>query len=105
MVEATVNTTVSTAGIWAIVVVASLALAFWLIMIFLADRSQVRASGPGPSARTAWVAGSVPQGEMPTRDDLPAQPYAMPRQQPGEGDRASRSYAGPDGPDEENPGR
>ena len=103
MVEATANTTTSTAGIWAIVIVASLALAFWLIMIFLADRSQVRASGPGPAVRSAWVGGSVageraeevpgeavhepirthggqerdesvPQGEMPTRDDLPAQP-------------------------------
>ena len=104
MVEATENTTVSAAGIWVIVIVASLALAFWLTAIFLADRSQVRASGPGPSVRSAWVGGSVageraeevpdeavhepiirthggqardesvPQGEMPTRDDLPAQP-------------------------------
>jgi hypothetical protein len=132
MVEATANTTVSTAGIWAIVIVASLALAFWLIMIFLADRSQVRASGPGPSVRGAWVGGSVageraeqvpdeavhepigtqgrqaqdesvPQGEMPTRDDLPAQPHAMPRQRAGEADRAARSHAGPGRPDDENP--
>jgi hypothetical protein len=102
MVEATVNTTVSTAGIWAIVIVASLALAFWLIMIFLADRSQVRASGPGPSVRGAWV-GSVPQGEMPTRDDLPAQSYGPPRQRTGEDDRAARDYAVPGRPDDEDP--
>jgi hypothetical protein len=113
VLEAAVNTTVSTMGVWVIVVVASLALAFWLIMIFLADRSQVRASGPTPSG--AWavrriVEESVPPGEAPTRTDLPAQPGPagagdMPRQRTGEADRAARSYVGPDRPDEEDPGR
>ena len=60
MVEAA-RTTASTGAIWAIVIVAVVALAFWLVAIYLADRSQVRASGraraatwpvyPGPWAR------------------------------------------------------
>ena len=129
----------STAGVWVIVVVATLALAFWLVMIFVADRSQVRASGPGLASRGAWVGGSMvgglagefpaeavhepattrtgdagdepaPPGEMPTRTDLPAQPATagpdvMPRQRTGEADRAARSHAGPDQPDDEQPGR
>lgn len=135
MVEA-VQTTTSTFGIWAIVVVSVVVLAFWLAAITLADRSQVRASGPRRTAGEsggAWVGGSVsgedaaeipgepvhepigvhswhvrdesvPQGEMPTRDDLPAQPAAgrdpLPRQRTGDADRAARRYAGPSAPDD-----
>jgi hypothetical protein len=117
MVEATANTTVSTGGVWAIVIVASIALVVWLASIFLADRSQVRASGPGPSSRTTWVGGSVPgqraepvpPGEMPTRTDLPAQSAptgpGAPRPRSGEADRAARSHATPDRPDGEASGR
>jgi hypothetical protein len=145
------NTNASTAGIWAIVIVAVLALAFWLTAVILADRSQVRASGragiagePGPALSGAWAGGSVagaqapeipgeavhepilvqeagaqggragdeavPPGEVPTRADIPAQrpeggKSAMPRQRAGDADRAPRSYAGRDKPDDEKPGR
>lgn len=72
MVEAA-RTTASTGAIWAIVIVAVVALAFWLVAIYLADRSQVRASG---RARTAtwpvdvspWAQGSMADeqaGEIP----------------------------------------
>jgi hypothetical protein len=53
------QTTGTTGGIWAIVIVAVLALAFWLAAIVLADRSQVRASG---RARLAGEIGPVPDG-------------------------------------------
>jgi hypothetical protein len=103
MVEATAQTTTSTFSIWVIVVVATVALAFWLTAIMLADRSQVRASGPKPDGAWAYrsvpgeeaaevadtaarepvaVPGQVardepvPGGEAPTRADLPAQPAA-----------------------------
>jgi hypothetical protein len=145
------NTTASTAGTWAIVIVAVLALASWLTAVIFADRSQVRASGragvagePGPAVSGAWAGGSVagaqapeipgeavhepivvheagtqggqagdqaaPPGEAPTRADIPAQPtaggeHAMPRQRTGDADRATRSYAGRDKPDDEKPGR
>jgi hypothetical protein len=66
------NTTASTAGIWAIVIVAVLALAFWLVAVILADRSQVRASGragiagePGPALSGAWAGGSVAGAQAP----------------------------------------
>jgi hypothetical protein len=140
MVEA-VQTTTSTFGIWAIIIVAIVVLAFWLAAITLADRSQVRASGPRPTDDEpggAWVGGSVsgeqapeipgepvhepigvhswhvrdesvPQGEMPTRDDLPAQPAAgrgpLPPQRTGDADRAARRYAGPAAPDDEETGQ
>jgi hypothetical protein len=153
MVEAS-QTAVSPAGIWVIVVVMVLVLAFWLAAIALADRSQARASGrarlagdTGPALGGAWAGGSVageraaqipeeaahepirtsgaapgteargrhtrddeaaPQGEAPTRADIPAQPTAgrherpdMPRQRSGEGDRAERSYAGQPAPGDE----
>jgi hypothetical protein len=54
---------------------------------------------------------TVSEGEAPTRPDLPAQSaqsaqsaagrHEMPRQRAGEADRAGRSYAGQDGPDED----
>jgi hypothetical protein len=129
MVEATAQTTTSTFSIWVIVVVATVALAFWLTAIMLADRSQVRASGPKPDG--AWAYRSVPGDEAeegpdtaarepvavpgqvardepvpgeeaPTRADLPAQP-ALPAQRPGDADRAARRYAGQPGPDNEMP--
>ena len=154
------QTTASTGGIWAIVIVAVLALAFWLTAIVLADRSQVRASGRArlagdvrPVRGGGWVGGSVPgeraveipqqavhepigtpvtgtggtgapgeqpgdeavpQGETPTRADIPAQSAAhpaeagrpeMPRQRTGDTDRATRSRAVPDPADDDEPGR
>jgi hypothetical protein len=125
VIEATVNTTVSTPAVWLIVIVASLSLGFWLTMIFVADRSQVRASGPRRTALGTWAGGSVAGGRadefpgeavhQPTRTpgsyqqgageapNVPAQaePTAMPRQRSGEADRAARSYAGPDDPEDE----
>jgi hypothetical protein len=155
------QTTASTGGIWAIVIVAVLALAFWLTAIVLADRSQVRASGRArlagdvrPVRGGGWVGGSVPgeraveipqqaahepigtpvtgtggagspgehagdeavpQGEKPTRADIPAQSAAhpaeaerpeMPRQRTGGTDRAARSRAVPGtANDDDEPGR
>src|SRR5258707_15651908 len=63
MVEAA-RTMASTGAIWAIVIVAVVALAFWLVAIYLADRSQVRASGRARAAtwpvyQGAWAGGSV----------------------------------------------
>jgi hypothetical protein len=136
MVEA-VQTTTSTFGIWAIIIVSVAVLAFWLSAIALADRSQGRASGRARMAGESggpWVGGSasgeqatqipaepvhepigvpgrhdrdesVPQGEMPTRDDLPAQPAAgrdaLPAQRTGDADRAAPRYAGADAPDDQ----
>jgi hypothetical protein len=153
MVEAS-QTNVSPAGIWAIVIVMTILLAFWLAAIVLADRSQARASGrsrlagyTGPAVGGGWAGGSMagaraaeipeeavhepirtpgdtpdteargrharddeaaPPAEPPTRADIPAQPTAgrherpdMPRQRAAEGDRAERSYAGQDAPDDE----
>jgi hypothetical protein len=177
------RTTASPAAIWTIVIVAVVVLAAWLTAIFLADRSQVRASGqsrPGTMAKPAlgstwareglageteaasgeaefvssgrWAGGSlpgadapevpgeavhepigvkgqytgdeaVPEGDIPTRVDLPVQSrgpdampaesaqarptglHTMPAQRSGEADRAERSYAGPPPPDEGETGR
>jgi len=123
MVEAA-NTTGSTAGIWAIVIVAVVALVTWLTAIMLADRSQVRASGPrvpgesrpagssvsGTEGR--WVGGSVGGARAPEIPgeaehepiETPGQ-HAMPRQRAGDADRAERRYAGPGTRDDEEPGR
>jgi hypothetical protein len=120
MIEAA-RTTATTGATWAIVIVAVSVLAFWLTAMFLADRSQVRASGRArpatwPSYQGAWTGGSVagaeapeipeqaahepivPEGEAPTRADIPVQ-------RSGDADRAERSYAGPTAPDEEDQGR
>jgi hypothetical protein len=52
---------------------------------------------------------SIPQGEVLTRADLPAQEalgrHAMPAQRTGDADRAARSHSGPGTPDDEEPGR
>ena len=132
MVEAA-RTTATPAATWAIVIVAVVALVFWLTAIYLADRSQVRASGRAQAAAWPpytgpWARGSMPgeqaarvpeqaarepaeapapQGEAPTRADVPAQPaagtgpHAMPAQRTGAADRAERSYASQDRPDED----
>ena len=63
MVEAA-QTTASPAAIWAIVIVAVVALAFWLVAIYLADRSQVRASGRNRPATWPAYAGSSARGGM-----------------------------------------
>jgi hypothetical protein len=124
MVEAA-RTTASTGATWAIVIVSVSVLAFWLVAIFLADRSQVRASGRARAA--TWPAYAGPsargEGETPTRADIPAQAApgsaqpgaaagrpAMPTQRTGDSDRAERSNtgrsrAGQGPPEEENPGR
>jgi hypothetical protein len=123
MVEAA-RTMASTAGTWAIVIVAVVALAFWLGGIFVADHMQVRASGRSraatwPSYTGTSTPGSVAgeqateiseQGEpeQRTQEQAPAAETpapSMPRQRTGEGDRAERSYAGQRSPDEEDPGR
>jgi hypothetical protein len=101
MVEAA-RTTATPAATWAIVIVAVVALAFWLAGIFVADRMQVKMSGRArvatwPSYPGAWARGSMPDeqaaavpgqasrapaesptppGEAPTRADIPAQPAA-----------------------------
>lgn len=71
MVEAS-QTSVSPAGIWAIVIVMVLVLAFWLTAIALADRSQARASGRArlasdtvPTLGGAWAGGSVAGARAP----------------------------------------
>jgi hypothetical protein len=72
MVEAA-RTTASTGAIWAIVIVAVVALVFWLVAIYLADRSQVRASGRArattwPAYAGPWARGSMADeqaGEIP----------------------------------------
>jgi hypothetical protein len=63
MVEAA-RTTASTGAIWAIVIVAVVALAFWLVAIYLADRSQVRASGRARATTWPVYAGQRAQGSM-----------------------------------------
>src|ERR1700722_11099547 len=63
MVEAA-RTTASTGAIWAIVVVAVVALAFWLVAIYLADLSQVRASGRARAATWTVSAGPWAGGSM-----------------------------------------
>ena len=75
MVEAS-QTSVSPAGIWAIVIVMVLVLAFWLTAIVLADRSQARASGrsrlasgTGPALGGAWAGGSVAGARAPEIPD------------------------------------
>ena len=104
------RTSASPAGIWAIVIVAVVVLAFWLVSIYLADRSQVRASGRSRAAVWPAYAGGdarvepVPQPEAPTRADIPAQPAAgaarpaMPAQRTGDADRPEHSHTGPGHP-------
>jgi len=108
MVEA-VRTTTSTFGIWAIVAVALVVLAIWLVGISVADNIQTRESrrwwqrrhgseptlggaepalgGAGDFRRDAAEADW--RTEAPTQPDLPAQ-------RTGDTDRAERSLAGPD---------
>jgi hypothetical protein len=142
MAEAAVQTTTSTASIWAIIIVATVALAFWLTAIMLADRSQVRASGAARASEGTWTSGSVPgerarempdtaasqpvgapgrmardeslpQGEIPTRADLPAQrtgdtdrpAHSYTVRGYGARSNTARGYTGPAAPDEEERGR
>jgi hypothetical protein len=63
MVEAA-RTTASTGATWAIVIVAVSVLAFWLAAIYLADRSQVRASGRARAATWPAYAGPWARGGM-----------------------------------------
>ena len=99
MVEAA-RTTASTGAIWAIVVVAVVALAFWLVAIYLADRSQVRASGRAQA--TTWPAypGQWAQGSMADEQagEIPEQAAPEPaeargrhvRDEPAEGETPTR---------------
>lgn len=109
----------STAGTWAIVIVAVVALAFWLGGIFVADHIQVRASGRSrpetwpsyPEASTEDSVTGEQTAQIPEQAAHEQAPHgetatpSMPRQRTGEGDRAERSYAGQGTPDEEDPGR
>jgi hypothetical protein len=103
MVEA-VKTSTSTFGIWAIIVVAMVCLAVWLVGITVADNVQAResrrwwrrlhAAAPVPAGARLAEAVTEPipaqrTEEPPTRPDLPAQ-------RSGDADRAERSLAGPD---------
>ena len=83
MVQAS-QTTVSAAGLWTIVVVMTILLAFWLSAIALADRSQARASGrarlagdTGPALRGARAGGSVAGAQAPEISDEPAHEPVM----------------------------
>ena len=58
------RTTASTGETWAIVIVAVSVLAFWLAAIYLADRSQVRASGRAQAATWPAYAGPWARGGM-----------------------------------------
>jgi len=129
MVEAG-QTTVSAGGIWTIVIVMVLLLAFWLAAITLADRSQVRASGRARRAGTGMGAGGLgaaqarESGPGPLAAEIPRQAARapggtdrgagvppgeaptrvdLPAQRPGDADRAARSYAGPDDDRDEAP--
>jgi hypothetical protein len=63
MVEAA-RTTASTGATWAIVIVSVSVLAFWLVAIYLADRSQVRASGRNRPETWPAYAGQWARGGM-----------------------------------------
>jgi hypothetical protein len=126
MVLAEAQTTASTGAIWVIIIVATVALAFWLTAINLADRSQVRASGPARAPEGTWTGGSVsgeqaeeipntavheplgvPAQGRPAPDesapegDIPLR-ADLPAQRTGDADRATRSHATRD---DEEPGR
>jgi hypothetical protein len=133
MVEA-VRTTASPGAIWAIVIVAVVVLAVWLVGMFVADNMQARASGRaraatwpsylGPSVRESGAgeqAAEIPEqaarapAETPARSDMPAQPAEaggrqVPTQRTGDTDRPEPTYtgrgrAGQGTTDEEDPGR
>ena len=84
MVEAA-RTTASTGAIWAIVIVAVVALAFWLVAIYLADRSQVRASGRARAATWPVYAGPWARGSMPDEQagEIPEQAAPEPAEARG----------------------
>jgi len=90
MVEAG-QTTVSAGGIWTIVIVMVLLLAFWLAAITLADRSQVRASGRARRAGTGMGAGGLgaaqarESGPGPLAAEIPRQAARAPAGAPGGG--------------------
>jgi hypothetical protein len=88
MVEAA-RTTASPAGIWAIVIVAVVVLAFWLAAIYLADRSQVRASGRSRAEVWPAYAGSWARGDM-----AGEQAAEIPEQAARESADARGGYAG-----------
>jgi hypothetical protein len=58
------RTTASTGATWAIVIVSVSVLAFWLVAIYLADRSQVRASGRARPETWPAYAGPWARGGM-----------------------------------------
>ena len=76
------RTTASTGAIWAIVIVAVVVLAFWLVAIYLADRSQVRASGRArpetwPAYAGPWARGGM-AGDQAARDPRAGGPASPP---------------------------
>jgi hypothetical protein len=105
MIEAA-RTTISPTAIWVLCIVMAFLAGFMVSAPLVADSYQARMNrryrralgiGPAPGGeRASGVPGEqapgIP-GEVPTRVDLPAQ-------RSGEADRAARSYAGPDSPDE-----
>src|ERR1700733_13977857 len=88
MVEAA-RTTASTGAIWAIVIVAVSVLAFWLVAIYLADRSQVRASGRARPETWPAYAGPWARGGM-AGDQAAQVPEQGSREPPGARGRHAR---------------
>jgi hypothetical protein len=84
MVEAA-RTTASTGATWAIVIVAVSVLAFWLAAIYLADRSQVRASGRARAATWPAYTGPWARGGMAGEQavQIPEQAMREPGAAPG----------------------
>jgi len=84
MVEAA-RTTATPAATWAIVIVAVVALVFWLTAIYLADRSQVRASGRARAATWPVYAGPWARGSMADEQagEIPEQPAPEPAEARG----------------------
>jgi hypothetical protein len=112
MVEAA-QTSLSPAGIWGIVIAMTLLLAFWLMAIALADRSQARASGrsrlasgTGTALGGAWAGGSVAGARAPEIADEPAhEPIVTSGHAPGTEARGRHARDDEAAPQEETPTR
>jgi hypothetical protein len=105
------QTNVSPAGIWAIVIVMVLVLAFWLAAIALADRSQARASGrsrlaSGTALGGVWAGGSVAGARAPEISDEPVhEPIVTSGHAPGTEARGRHARDDEAAPQEETPTR
>jgi hypothetical protein len=79
------RTTASTGATWAIIIVAVSVLAFWLTSIYLADRSQVRASGRARAETWPAYAGPWARGGMTDEQaaQIPGQTMREPAEEQG----------------------